>query len=98
MRSTGNHEKHFGYELTKGCARAMLANDLDKPKQSRSGAPYTSRILKAGALIADTKTLLSHWDISATVDENARKVHRNNIFGKATGSRAEDILAIFLRR
>jgi hypothetical protein len=33
-------------------------------------APYTSRIIKAGALIGDTKTLLAHWDLDASVDDN----------------------------
>jgi len=76
----------------------MIATNFEKAKKVRSGAPYTSRILKAGALIGDTKTLLSHWDVSATVDENVRRVHRDNIFGKASRSRVEDILAIFRRR
>jgi hypothetical protein len=76
----------------------MIATNFEQAKQLRSGAPYTSRILKAGALIGDTKTLLSHWDVGATVDENIRRVHRDNIFGKASRSRVEDILAIFRRR
>ncbi len=72
-------------------------------RRMKSGAPrsetlYTSRILKAGALIPDTKTLLAHWDIAATVDENVGRFHRDNIFGKASRSRVEDILAIFRRR
>lgn len=76
----------------------MIATNLEKAKNARSGAPYTSRILKAGALIGDTKTLLSHWDMNATVDENVRRVHQENVFGKASRSRVEDILAIFRRR
>jgi hypothetical protein len=31
----------------------------EKKKQSRC-PPYTSKVIKAGALLADTKTLLSH--------------------------------------
>ena len=76
----------------------MIATNFEKAKKVRSGAPYTSRILKAGALIGDTKTLLSHWDVEATVDENVTRIHRDNIFGKASRSRVEDILAIFRRR
>ena len=64
----------------------------------RSTAPYTSRIIKAGALIGDTKTLLSHWDLDASVDENLSRVRRENIFGKASRSRVEDILGIFRQR
>src|ERR1035441_4379214 len=64
----------------------------------RSSAPYTSRIIKAGALIGDTKALLSHWDLDASVDENLSRVRRENIFGKASRSRVEDILGIFRQR
>src|ERR1017187_143866 len=65
---------------------------------ARSSAPYTSRIIKAGALIGDTKTLLSHWDLDTSVDENRSRVRRENIFGKASRSRVEDILGIFRQR
>ena len=61
-------------------------------------SPYTSRIIKAGALIGDTKTLLAHWDLNATVDENLSRVRRENVFGKASRSRVEDILGIFRQR
>ncbi len=64
----------------------------------RSTAPYSSRIIKAGALIGDTKTLLSHWDVAASVAENIDRVQRENVFGKASRSRVEDILAIFRQR
>jgi hypothetical protein len=63
-----------------------------------SATPYTSKIIKAGALIGDTKTLLSHWDVDASVDENINRMQRNNVFGKASRSRVEDILAIFRQR
>jgi hypothetical protein len=96
--STAYHAaQDFAYGLA-GRGGEMIATNLGKSKKVRSGAPYTSRILKAGALIGDTKTLLSHWDVSATVDENVRRVHRDNVFGKASRSRVEDILAIFRRR
>ena len=64
----------------------------------RSSAPYTSKIIKAGALIADTKTLLSHWDVDASVAENISRAQRENVFGKASRSRVNDILAIFRQR
>src|ERR1035437_800180 len=64
----------------------------------RDSAPYSSKIIKAGALISDTKTLLSHWDVDASVEENINRVHRNNVFGKASRSRVKDILAIFRKR
>jgi hypothetical protein len=69
-----------------------------KQKRHRSSAPYSSKIIKAGALIGDTKTLLSHWDTNASVADNIHRIQRDNVFGKASRSRVEDILAIFRQR
>ncbi len=66
--------------------------------QKNSTAPYSSRIIKAGALIGDTKTLLSHWDVDAPVNENIKRMQRENVFGKASRSRLQDILPIFRNR
>ncbi len=60
--------------------------------------PYASRIIKAGALLADTKTLLSHWDTAASVKANLARIRQENLFGKASRSRVEDILAILRQR
>lgn len=59
---------------------------------------YTSKIIKAGALLTDTKTLLLHWDETLSVQENLSRVRSENIFGKASRSRIEDILTIFRQR
>jgi hypothetical protein len=59
---------------------------------------YTSRIIKASALIADTKVLLSEWDLDQSVSDNLDRARRQNIFGKASRSRIEDILIIFRQR
>lgn len=59
---------------------------------------YASKIIKAGALLSDTKTLLAFWDRSRSVAENLDRVRRENLFGKASRSRIEDILAIFKQR
>lgn len=67
-------------------------------KRFRPLTTYASKIIKAGALIGDTKTLLSHWDLTATVTENINRAQRDNVFGKASRSRVEDILAIFRQR
>ncbi len=75
--------------------------DREIPSDGRrvqSAAPYSSKIIKAGALIGDTKTLLAHWDVTASVAENINRVQRDNLFGKASRSRVEDILAIFRQR
>lgn len=67
-------------------------------KRPRSQGLYTSKIIKAGALIGDTKTLLSHWDENTSTPENTDRLQRENVFGKASRSRVEDILAIFRQR
>src|SRR5438309_3471341 len=76
----------------------MPANTTEPLKRLRSSAPYSSKIIKAGALIGDTKTLLSHWDVATSVEDNINRVQRDNVFGKASRSRVEDILAIFRQR
>lgn len=65
---------------------------------SLSNKIYTSKIIKAGALLADTKTMLAQWDENLSVSENLDRFRRENIFGKASRSRIEDILAIFRQR
>src|SRR3984893_9722095 len=76
----------------------MPANTIEPEKRLRSSTPYSSKIIKAGALIGDTKTLLSHWDVKDSADGNINRVRRDNVFGKASRSRVEDILAIFRQR
>jgi hypothetical protein len=74
-------------------------NMRDSEKKSRSRCPpYTSKIIKAGALLADTKTLLSLWDVLASIWENMDRMRRENVFGKASRSRVKNILAIFRQR
>ena len=76
----------------------VCRNQPSKKKRLQTSATYSAKIIKAGALIGDTKTMLSHWDVDASVDDNVNRVQRDNIFGKASRSRVEDILAIFRRR
>ena len=66
--------------------------------QELSPSIYTSKIIKAGALIDDTKTLLANWDSAQPVRQNLRRFRNENVFGKATRSRIEDILVIFRQR
>jgi hypothetical protein len=61
-------------------------------------AIYSSKIIKAGALLADTKTLLSHWNTAVPAQVNLDRLRRENVFGKASRSRVEDILTIFRQR
>lgn len=59
---------------------------------------YTSWIIKAGALLADTRAFLVNWDVSQSIEQNLDRFRRDNIFGKATRARVEDILIIFQQR
>jgi hypothetical protein len=65
---------------------------------ARSRNVYSSRIIKAGALLPDTLTLFANWDASQSVTENLQRLQRENLFGKASRSRIKDILAIFRQR
>lgn len=74
-----------------------------RPRTTKNGPTvrterYTTRIIKAGALLSDTKTLLSHWDFGQSVQDNLRRFREENVFGKASRSRVQDILAIFRQR
>lgn len=59
---------------------------------------YSSRLIKATALLPDTKALMASWDLSVDVNTNLNNARQNNIFGKASRSRVEDILHIFRQR
>lgn len=61
-------------------------------------ARYASKIIKASALLSDTKMLLAHWDECADVLTNLDRMRQDNVFGKASRSRVADILAIFRQR
>jgi hypothetical protein len=63
----------------------------------RNVALYSAKIIKAGALLADTKTLLAHWDTAVPERVNLVRLRRENVFAKASRSRVKDVLAIFRR-
>jgi len=51
---------------------------------------YSSKIIKAGALLTDTKAFLSCWDPNLSVNENLHRVRHQNLLGKTSRSRIED--------
>ncbi|MDM7911571.1 MAG: DUF1819 family protein, partial [Methanotrichaceae archaeon] len=59
---------------------------------------YSSKILKAGAILAETKTLLDSWDDGRSMRDNLDRFSKDNILGKASRSRDEDILWAFRQR
>ena len=78
-------------------SRAKVGGNLTK-RGADAVTPYSSKIIKAGALIDDTKALLTSWDSALSVQENLQRVRRQNLMGKTSRSRASDILAIFRQR
>lgn len=79
-----------------------MTKPLKRTRQTEKGAAtvplYSSKIIKAGALIHDTKALFTAWEPELSVNENLQRVRRKNLMGKTSRSRAEDILAIFRQR
>jgi hypothetical protein len=73
-------------------------DDAPQRKEAITRPLYSSKIIKAGALLPDTKALLSTWNPELSVSENLQRVRRQNLLGKASRSRLEDILAIFRQR
>jgi hypothetical protein len=66
--------------------------------KAANSAIYSSKIIKAGALLADTKTVLTHWNIAISPQANLDRFRRENVLGKVSRSRVEDLLAIFRQR
>jgi hypothetical protein len=83
--------------MTKPINRS-IPSERTATKGALTAPKYSSKIIKAGALLPDTKVLLSAWDPEQSVSENLQRVRRQNLLGKASRSRSEDILAIFRQR
>jgi hypothetical protein len=66
--------------------------------EAAPGPKYRSKIIKAGALLSDTRTLFTFWDPNLSQSENLKRLHAANVFGKSSRSRVEDVLAIFRQR
>ena len=67
-------------------------------KTGAAAAPYASRIIKGGALLTDTKAILGHWDVDLPARQNLDRIRQENLLGKASRSRLEDVLAGFRQR
>ena len=96
-------EVHWGEcdrSLRRNGSEAVMAR-AKRTKETTAGARnhcYSTKIIKAGALLGDTKTLFLHWDTSLPHHHNVSRFLEKNLFGKASRSRTEDILAIFRQR
>jgi hypothetical protein len=61
-------------------------------------SPYSSKIIKAGALLTDSKAFLQAYDEALSLSDNLERLQRENVFGKGSRSRVADILPIFRQR
>jgi len=77
---------------------AVQSIPLKRAPKGKADRRYTTKIIKAGALLADTKTLLAHWQMDCSVQANLERIRQENIFGKASRARVVDILTIFRQR
>jgi hypothetical protein len=58
----------------------------------------TSRIIKGGALLEESRRFIESWDDEKTGVENLQELQARNLLGKRSRSRAEDTLAILRQR
>lgn len=65
---------------------------------NESDRNYSARIIKAGALLADTKAFLQAYDENQSVAGNLRRLRSANVFGKASRHRVAEILPVFRHR
>jgi hypothetical protein len=58
---------------------------------------YTSRLLKGGAVLDDTRRVVDLWDMSISPGQNLERISLANLLGKASRSRAEDVIFKVIR-
>lgn len=58
----------------------------------------TTRIIKGGALLAESRRFVDEWDARRSPEENLAGFYTRNVLGKRSRSRAEDTLAILRQR
>lgn len=59
---------------------------------------FTTRIIKGGALLAETRRLIDVWDDVEPVDENLEQIRARNMLGLPSRKRTEDTLRILRQR
>ena len=59
---------------------------------------FTTRIIKGGALLAETRRLLEVWDDVSPVESNLDRIRTLNLLGLPSRARAEDTLQILRQR
>ncbi|MBI4586095.1 MAG: DUF1819 family protein [Planctomycetes bacterium] len=59
---------------------------------------YSSQIIKAGALLEDTSIFLSLWRKDLFMEENLRRFRQENLLGKGSRARVDEMLVAFRKR
>ncbi len=59
---------------------------------------YTAQIVDGGALLPETRLLLSQWERHISIEDNLRRAQVENTLGKASRNRVSRILDAFRRR
>jgi hypothetical protein len=59
---------------------------------------FTTRIIKGGALLAETKRFLEVWDDGLSVETNLERIRTLNLLGLPSRKRTEDTLQILRQR
>ncbi|OBF48782.1 BrxA family protein [Mycolicibacterium monacense] len=58
---------------------------------------YNVNIQKGGALVEDSRRMIEVWDLNVSADENLERIASENLLGKTTRRRLDDILLRILR-
>ena len=59
---------------------------------------FTTRIIKGGALLAETRRLIDVWDDVESVEKNLDRIRAGNLLGLPSRKRTEDTLQILRQR
>lgn len=62
------------------------------------GEVYTSRLLKGGAVLEDTLRVVELWDPELSPGDNLHRLSVENLLGKPSRSRSDDLLYQVIRR
>ncbi len=59
--------------------------------------PYTSRLLKGGAVLEETRRVVELWDLSLSAFENLDRISRKNLLGKASRVRLDEVIFVVIK-
>jgi hypothetical protein len=65
---------------------------------SRSDQKYSSRIIKAGAILSESKLILDNWDLGKSPEDNLKRIMEENLVGKQSRTRTAEIVKAFRQR